>query len=96
MASYRLTEVAKADLGRIYRRGLREFGERQADEYFQALFDRFDQIAENPQQYPKVDEIRPGMHRSICGVDSIFYKVGESHVDIVAIVGRQDLDDWLS
>jgi hypothetical protein len=40
MASYRLTEDAKADLIRIYQRGLREFGEGQADEYYEAFLNR--------------------------------------------------------
>ena len=57
MASFKLTESARADLGRIYRRGLQEFGERRADEYYRALFERFDQIAANPQLFPTVDEI---------------------------------------
>ena len=96
MASFRLTESAKADLGRIYRRGLREFGEQRADEYYRALFDRFDQIAANPQLYPTVDEVRPGVRRSVCGVDSIYYRAGESDVEILVIVGRQDIDNGLS
>jgi len=96
MASFRLTESAKADLGRIYRRGLREFGERRADEYYRALIDRFDEIAADPQLYPVVDEILPGARRSVCGVDSIYYRAGESGVTILAIVGRQDMADWLS
>ena len=45
---YRLTENAKEDLRRIYRRGLRAYGEAQADKYYNALFDRFEQIAEQP------------------------------------------------
>jgi len=96
MASFRLTESAKTDLRRIYRRGLREFGERRADKYYQTLFDRFDQIAANPHLYPTVDEILPGVRRSVCGADSIYYKAGESDVEILAIVGRQDVADWLS
>jgi hypothetical protein len=31
MGTYRLTEDAKSDLKRIYARGLREYGEEQAD-----------------------------------------------------------------
>jgi plasmid stabilization system protein ParE len=56
MATYRLTENAKEDLRRIYRRGLREYGQAQADQYYNALFDRFEQIAEQPFLYPAVDD----------------------------------------
>ena len=38
MGNYRLTEDAKADLIRIYRRGLREHGEGQAETYYSAFF----------------------------------------------------------
>lgn len=48
MGSYRLMEVAKEDLRRIYYYGVSHFGEAQADKYFDALFERFSQIAENP------------------------------------------------
>ena len=48
MASFRLTKGAKHDLARIYLHGLRRYGEAQADKYYNALFDRFDQIAEQP------------------------------------------------
>ncbi len=72
MASYRLTEEAKADLIRIYRRGLREYGEGQADDYYDALLDRLELLAERPLSYPAVDDIRVGYRRSVCGSDSIY------------------------
>jgi len=95
MGTYRLTENAKEDLHRIYRRGLREYGEAQADQYYNALFDRFEQIAEQPFLYPAVDDIREGYRRSVCGVDSIYYRIEGETVEIMAIIGRQDLEEWL-
>jgi len=95
MATYRLTEDAKADLIRIYQRGVRQFGEDQADAYFNAFFIRFESLAEQPLSYPAVDDIKAGYRRSVCGVDSIYYRVNGSVVEIMAIIGQQDLDDWL-
>jgi len=95
MGTYRLSENAREDLRRIYRRGLREYGEAQADEYYNALFDRFEQIAEQPFLYPAVDDIREGYRRSVCGVDSIYYRIEGGMVEIMAIIGRQDLEEWL-
>jgi toxin ParE1/3/4 len=95
VGDYRLSEDAKADLIRIYRRGVQEFGETQAEAYFSAFFERFDMLAEQPLAYPAVDEIRSGYRRSVCGADSIFYRVKGDHVEIMAIIGQQDLDDWL-
>jgi toxin ParE1/3/4 len=95
MANYRLSAEAKEDLRRIYMRGLRAFGEARADRYYHALFDKFDEIAAHPLMYQSVDEIRVGYRRAVCGSDSIYYRIGSDGVEIMAIIGRQDTDDWL-
>jgi toxin ParE1/3/4 len=41
MGNYKLTEDAKEDLRRIYRYGVKEFGEAQADLYYDGLFSHF-------------------------------------------------------
>lgn len=95
MGSYRLTEDAKADLIRIYQRGLREYGEGQVDAYYNAFFDRFELLAERPLSYPAVDDIRVGYRRSVCGADSTYYRIEGEAVEIMAIIGQQDLEGWL-
>ena len=95
MENYRLTSDAKADLLRIYYRGLERWGETQADEYYNAFFDRFEQIAEQPYLHQAVDHIREGYRRNVCGVDSIYYRVVGNTVDIMNILGRQDTDKTL-
>ncbi len=61
MAAYRLTEDAKHGLRRIYLYGWEQWGEAAADRYHDALYDRFEEIAERPNSYPAVDEIRKGI-----------------------------------
>lgn len=95
MGNYRLTEDAKEDLKRIYGYGVITHGEKQADIYLDALFERFQHIADDPYFYPSVDYIRRGYRRSICGVDSVFYRIVDDTVEIVAIIGRQDIDNIL-
>ena len=95
MGAYKLSEDAKADLIRIYQHGLKEHGEVQAEAYFNAFFDRFELLAEQPLLYPAVDSIRAGYRRSVCGVDSIYYQVQGGTVEIMAIIGQQDLNEWL-
>ncbi len=90
MAQYRLSEAARQDLIRIYQRGYDEFGEAQADAYFHAFFRRFDLIAEQPYLYPLVEHIRSGYRRSVCGVDSIYYRIVDGVVEIMRILGRQE------
>jgi toxin ParE1/3/4 len=91
MSKYRLSVTAKEDLIRIYQYGLQKFGEKQADKYFQSFFEYFDTIAERPESFESVDFIKPGYKRCVCGVDSIYFKMNEDIVEIMAIIGRQDL-----
>jgi len=95
MAEYKLSEDAKADLIRIHHYGVRQFGEAQAERYYFAFFDQFERIAQNPYQYTAIDHIRPGYRRCVCGVDSIYYRVQNDVIEIMSIIGRQDLDNAL-
>ena len=42
-----------------------------------------------------IDLIIPGYRRCVCGVDSIFYKMNEDIVEIMTIIGRQDLNQLI-
>ena len=95
MANYKLSNVAKEDLIRIHHFGVKIFGIKQADKYFDSFFVHFELIAKNPQSFESVDFIKPGYRRCVCGVDSIFYKVNEDIVEIMTIIGRQDLDQLI-
>jgi toxin ParE1/3/4 len=95
MAGYRLSPAAEADLYRIWLYGVEQWGVLEADRYYAALFQRFDQIAANPLQYPAVDDVREGYRRSVHGRDSIYYRCEGDLVEIMAIIGQQDLNEWL-
>lgn len=92
MADYRLTNQAKEDLIRIHQYGVLKFGMTQADKYFHNFFDYFDMIAERPLAFEAVDYIKPGYRRCVCGVDSIFYRISDNSVEIMTIMGRQDIN----
>ena len=93
MADYKLSNHARKDLIRIHHYGVRKFGVRQADKYFYAFFDCFDRIANNPFQYESVDYIKQGYRRCVCGVDSIYFRIHDDTVEIISIIGRQDIDE---
>ena len=93
MGKYRLSTEAKNDLIRIHQYGVKTFGVNQADKYFNAFFDCFDLIAERPYSFESVDFIRPGYRRCVCSSDSVYFKVSDKHVGIMAIIGRQDLSN---
>ena len=90
MADYLLSQAAKDDLRRIYRYGVEHFGIQQADIYFQKLFDRFEQIALEPSFYPKVDYIRKGYRKCVCGSDAICYRVNNGREQILSNIGQQE------
>lgn len=93
MAKYRLSNEAKEDLIRIYLYGVEKFGMAQADKYFDSFFKYFDIIAQRPFSFESVDYIKKGYRRCVCGSDSIYYKINDNIVEIMAIVGRQDLNN---
>lgn len=92
MANYKLSKLAHEDLIRIHHFGIRQFGELQADKYLNAFFDYFERIAQRPYSYESVDYIKQGYRRCVCGTDSIYYRINNNIVEIMTIIGRQDLD----
>jgi toxin ParE1/3/4 len=87
VSKYKLSANAKEDLRRIYIFGFKSFGEQQADLYYNAFFDAFERITNNPHAYPSVDNIRAGYRRCPCGSDSIYYRINNGSVEIMAIIG---------
>jgi toxin ParE1/3/4 len=95
MGSYRLSEEAEADLYRIWLYGLEWWGPERADQYISEFFIRFNELAENPLQYPELNDIRHGYRCSVSGTDSIYYRVENATVEVMAIIGKQDTQQWL-
>jgi len=91
MAEYRLSNTAKEDLIRIHHFGVEKFGVIQADKYFDSFFDCFEAIAQRPFSFESVDYVKKGYRRCPCGSDTIYYKINDNMVEIMAIVGMQNL-----
>jgi toxin ParE1/3/4 len=96
MAKYRLSNEAKEDLIRIHHFGVEKFGVSQADKYFNTFFEYFDIIAERPYSFVSVDYIKKGYRRCVCGSDSIYFRLNNEIVEIMAIIGRQDVNNILN
>ncbi len=95
MINYRISNEAKDDLIRIHRYGAKKFGMQQADKYFETFFEYFDIIAKRPFSFESVEYIKEGYRRCVCGSDSIYFKINNDTVDIIAIIGKQDLKNIL-
>lgn len=96
MANYKISNHAQADMQRIWLWGLEQFGEAQADAYFNKLVERFEMLAAEPYLAPAIDDIRAGYRRSVCGADSIYYRVEQDFIEIMAVLGRQDSHTYLT
>ncbi len=95
MAKYKLSNSAKEDLIRIHRYGVKKFVMALADKYFDSFFKYFDIISQRPYSFESVDFIKSGYRRCVCGSDSIYYRVNNDLVEIMVIIGRQDLNNLL-
>ena len=62
--SLRISNIAEADLASIYEYGFRQWGEWQADQYYDALISHLDQLCANPFLYAAVDHIRPAIEEA--------------------------------
>jgi toxin ParE1/3/4 len=91
MANFHLSQTAKEDLIRIHHFAALKFGENQADKYFDSFYHYFDIISQRPLAFESVDFIRKGYRRCVCGSDSIYYRIKDNVVEIMTIIGRQDI-----
>ena len=93
MAEFRISNTAKEDLIRIHHYGVKKFGITQADKYYDSFFEYFDIITQRPFSFESVDFIKKGYRRCVCGSDSIFYKINNDTIEIMTIIGKQDLEN---
>jgi len=91
MGKYRLSNDAKDDLIRIHRYGVEQFGMRQVDKYFEVFFEHFERISKRPYSFEAVDFIKPSYRRCLCGADTIYYHIAGDIVEVISIIGQQDL-----
>ena len=91
MAKYRLSNEAKEDLIRIHNYGVAKVGMSQADKYFDMFFEYFDIIAQRPFSFESVDYIKE-RYRRFYGSDIIYYRLNNVIVEIMAVIGRQDIN----
>ncbi len=89
--SYRLSRAADAALDDIFRRGVREFGLRQAQDYLLGLHEAFEMLVQHPEAGRPFHEFRRHEHAS----HVVFYEVEDGVIIIVDLVrtGR-DLEAW--
>ena len=96
MANYKLSNTAKEDLIRIHQFGVQKFGMKQADKYFNDFFDASERIAKHPFSHESVDYVKNGYRRCVSGSDSIYFRIENNTVEIMTIIGKQDLEKLIT
>ena len=92
MPSYHLSPEAKKDLLNIRAYILKKWGKQQAQKYIDALEKRCDELAQSPHMGLERPEIKPGYRSIAGGKHVIFYRVGDSGIEILRIPhGRMDI-----
>lgn len=87
MASYELTLAAERDLTDIYHYTYAEFGQPQADRYFESLEDCITRLAVNPRLGRDVSGLGEGYRRFIHQRHAIFCRRRRGGILVVRILG---------
>jgi toxin ParE1/3/4 len=98
MATFTLTNLAKADLKEIARFTQTRWGREQRDLYLQMLDVSFQQLAANPLKGKDCSEVRIGYRKLNAGSHVIFYRqtLADS-IEIVRVLhGQMDIETRLS
>lgn len=93
---YSLSKAANEDIFDIYYYGLVEFGEAQADAYYQRLLDACEMLAEHPNAGHSRGYFDPPSRTYPVGAHVIAYDVVDERIEIVRILSaRQDWSRFL-
>lgn len=87
MARYELSEAADADLSDIYAFTFTEFGERQADAYFESLEECLTRLADNPKLGREIGFVRDSYRLFVHQRHSIYYTLAKSGILVVRVLG---------
>ena len=96
MTTYRLVPRALQDLDLIADYSLERWGADQTQVYIEALFKRFQWLAEHPRLGQDRSEIRPELRSFPEGRHFVVYKIADEGIDILAVPHRSmDLENYL-
>lgn len=87
------TKLAENDIKNIYMYSYGEFGEEQADKYYDGLEKRFQQILEQTPHSQSYSHIDPGLRRVNYEHHAIYYHLGSDGELLIIRVLHQRMDE---
>ena len=91
MSEYRLSDEAEHDVAEMYRRGFWQFGEHQADKFYNRLFDSLELLVTFPQSGRSAADIYPELRRIEITPYVIFYLPRDYGVYIVRLMKQNQI-----
>jgi len=85
----RLSKSAKRDLKGISRYTKEKWGAENEEQYLNALFDRFEQIREDPSRWKFRPELFPDSQTASSGKHLIFFKIDGKVIQVARILHQQ-------
>lgn len=88
MASYKLSNLAKEDLARIYEYGIENFGLSRAQSYLLGLQDQFERLAKGELYVRDASIYANGLKQSQFKREVIFHLPDDEDILIVRVLGK--------
>ena len=82
----RLSKLAFADLDSIYSETIAKWGQPQADQYINALWDALEKVAAIPERWRLRENLHPGCRICFCGRHEILYRIHEGRAEIARVL----------
>lgn len=89
MPAFFLRPKAISDLERIWDYTLEKWGVEQAEHYLRMINESFALLATDPSLGRSCDSVRPGYFRHRVGRHAIFYRVGQTGIEVVRVLHLQ-------
>jgi len=96
---YKISQEALNDLENIWLYTFKNWSSKQADRYYNLVFDEIEYLSENPNSGKDYSVVRKGYLRSKVKSHFIFYKINQKNneIEIIRILHEQmDIDDNLN
>lgn len=86
MTQYVLSPAAQESLINIKTYSIKKFGKKRTTDYLKALRNRMRELSKSPLSGIARDEIKKGYYSYFEGSHTVYYRIEETHIDIIDIL----------